>query len=67
MTEKDVTDEDLCAHCGHLSLIEPRRQYTPGGHMWHAKAVCAADWPFTRTCVEANAISECPRLLKAQP
>ncbi len=67
MIEKDMTDEDLCADCGHASLLEPKRYYTQGGSMWHAKAVCAAAWPYTQVCVQANAISGCERFTERQP
>lgn len=64
MSDRSITDEDLCAGCGHCSLLQPKQPYTPGGVMWHAQALCAAGWPFTRICVQANAVSDCPRFTK---
>jgi len=66
MKDRDMTNEDLCADCCHASLLEPKRYYTEGGSMWHAKAVCAAGWPYEKVCVQANAISDCKRFIPRQ-
>lgn len=67
MDTRDTTDEDICAKCSHLSIMAPKDYYgRSGGSMWHAKAVCAAGWPYTKVCVQANAISDCERFTERQ-
>lgn len=54
---KKIIEQDICAKCANVSLMEPP---PPGAQQWELRPVCASGWPYTRVCVEANAISDCP-------
>jgi hypothetical protein len=57
MTTKKIVEQDICATCVNVCLLEP----PPPSGPWEKKALCAAGWPYTRVFACANAIDECPQ------
>lgn len=57
MTAKKIIEQDICATCVNVCLLEQ----PPATGPWEKKALCTAGWPYTRVFASANAIDECPQ------
>lgn len=57
MTTKKIIEQDICATCVNVCLLDP----PPSTGPWEKKALCTAGWPYTRVFASANAIDECPQ------
>lgn len=57
MRTKQIIEQDICATCVNVCLLEPPPLTGP----WEKKALCSAGWPYTRVFASANAIDECPQ------